>query len=489
MSLYLAHFGLESPPFRITPGTEFFYEGARRGETVNALIYAVESGEGMIKVVGEVGSGKTMLCRVLMERLPKHVQTVYLAVPSLTRDEILDAIADDLGLAPEGRVTQRIKALQQRLVELHAAGQRVLLIIDEAHAMPVTTLEEIRLLSNLETGQDKLLQIVMFGQPELDSHLAAPNMRQLRERITQNLALAPLPAADIGEYVDYRLRRAGYKGPRLFSAESLAVIGEASEGLSRRINIFADKTLLAAFAAGTHTVTADHARAAIADMPVQPMPKPAKPRPLWFWPLLAAAGMALAGVGFWIGLASRSMPQPAMQPAFQPAAQPAMQPVAPSVQAPQSATSVPAPASQPPAQSAPPTPAKQAAPYPARGSADRIVQRAELEATARRQQQELSDGRARVLAATPGSHFAQLWAKSASDSGLPSYAAMLAAGAPQSAAWQVPLGNPRDPRIGLLMGPYANRALAQAALTAIPRELAIHTPQVRAAEAIKAELR
>ena len=266
MTMYLEHFGLREAPFRITPHTEFFFSGANRGATLEALLYAITAGEGMVKVTGEVGSGKTMLCRVLMERLPDTVEIIYLAVPSLTRDEMLAAIAEDLGLETAGaNTTKLIRMLQEKLIEVHASGKQVVALIDEAHAMPLATLEEVRLLSNLETGTEKLLQLVLFGQPELDQHLALPNMRQLRERITHSFTLAPLPPREIRDYVNFRLRAAGYHGPDLFDAEVLRIIGDASEGLTRRINIFADKTLLAAFAAGTHTVTPDHARAAVSD--------------------------------------------------------------------------------------------------------------------------------------------------------------------------------------------------------------------------------
>ncbi len=266
MTMYLEHFGLREAPFRITPHTEFFFSGANRGATLEALLYAITAGEGLVKVTGEVGSGKTMLCRVLMERLPESVETIYLAVPSLSRDEMLAAIASDLGIDTAGaNLTKMMRALQDKLIELHAAGRQVVALIDEAHAMPLATLEEIRLLSNLETGTEKLLQIVLFGQPELDTHLALPHMRQLKERITHNFMLAPLPPQEIGEYLRFRMRQAGYHGPDVFNAEVLRIISEASEGLTRRINIFADKTLLAAFAAGTHTITPDHARAAVSD--------------------------------------------------------------------------------------------------------------------------------------------------------------------------------------------------------------------------------
>ena len=292
MTMYLEHFGLREAPFRITPHTEFFFAGANRGATLEALVYAITAGEGLVKVTGEVGTGKTMLCRVLMERLPETVETIYLAVPSLTRDEMLIAISSELGIATEGaNTTQLLRALQQHLIALHAEGRQVVALIDEAHAMPLATLEEIRLLSNLETGKEKLLQIVLFGQPELDEHLNLPNMRQLKERITHAFGLAPLPPRDIKDYINFRLRAAGYHGPDLFGPEALRIISDASEGLTRRINIYADKTLLAAFAAGTHTVSPDHARAAVSDTQIVVAPKPSSRRVA----IAAAAGLA-AGI-------------------------------------------------------------------------------------------------------------------------------------------------------------------------------------------------
>lgn len=264
--MYLSHFGLSEPPFRITPHTDFFFEGANRGATLEALLYAVLHDEGIVKVSGEVGSGKTMLCRVLLERLPRNVDTIYLATPSLNRDEILRAIAEDLQIDVQGkRTTVLLRALQQHLIQRYAEGHRVVVLIDEAHAMPAGTLEEIRLLSNLESNRHKLLQIVLFGQPELDGHLRAPNMRQLKERITHGFRLEPLVRQDIESYIDFRMRAAGYKGRNAFSPGALRVIASASEGLTRRINVLADKSLLAAFADSSHEVTARHARAAVKD--------------------------------------------------------------------------------------------------------------------------------------------------------------------------------------------------------------------------------
>lgn len=298
MTMYLEHFGFTEAPFKITPHTEFFFAGANRGETLEALMYAITSGEGMVKVTGEVGAGKTMLCRVLMERLPDTVETIYLAVPSLSRDELLAVIADDLGIDTQGgNTTKLVRALQERLIDIHAQGKQVVALIDEAHAMPLETLEQIRLLSNLETSHDKLMQIVLFGQPELDQHLSLPNMRQLKERITHSFNLLPLPARDIKDYLNFRVRAAGYKGPDLFGQEALKLIADASEGLTRRINIYADKTLLAAYAGGTHTVTADHVRAAISDTQIL-LPQTAhRSRRLWIVAIVALlVGMAIGFV-------------------------------------------------------------------------------------------------------------------------------------------------------------------------------------------------
>ena len=272
MSLYLEHFGLREPPFRITPHTDFFFTGANRGPTLDALIYAITQDEGIVKVTGEVGSGKTMLCRMLLERLPENVETLYLANPSLSRQEILGAIADELGIPTDGKATHSLtRALQDALIERYAAGKRVVILIDEAHAMPAESLEEIRLLSNLESKANKLLQIALFAQPELDERLAANDMRQLRERITQHFSLTPLKPPDVANYIEFRLRAAGYHGPNPFSEQAVKLIAEISEGLSRRINILADKALLAAYSNGSHRVDSAEIRIAAQDARFSPL--------------------------------------------------------------------------------------------------------------------------------------------------------------------------------------------------------------------------
>lgn len=294
--MYLDFFGLNEPPFKITPHIEFFYHGANRGAILEGLLYAIQNGEGLIKIVGEVGTGKTMLSRVAIERLPSTVQSILINTPSISREDILAVLAEELGIDIAGlRHTTTIRALQDCLIERYASGHQVVLFIDEAHAMPQQTLEEIRLLSNLESSTHKLLQIVLFGQPELDEMLARPDMRQLRERVTHSFNLGPLHPEDVRKYLDFRLRAAGYKGPELFSAGTIGRLASASRGLTRRINILADKTLLAAFADNTHTPNETHAEAAIRDSEFgQQGLSPTLPAPLRLKQLYFAAALGMS---------------------------------------------------------------------------------------------------------------------------------------------------------------------------------------------------
>ncbi|MGB8855751.1 MAG: AAA family ATPase [Burkholderiales bacterium] len=292
--MYLDYFGLDSAPFNITSQTDFFFDGAARGATLDALLYAVQQGEGIVKVTGEVGSGKTMLCRMLLESLPDNVETIFLSVPSLKRDEILQALCIELGVnIGGGNSYQLLTALQDKLIDLYAANRRVVALIDEAHAMPLESLEQIRLLTNLENGDHKLLQIILFGQPELDDHLRLTHMRQLKERITHSFNLSPLQKSEVGPYLEHRLESAGYQGAPLFSDKCIKLIADASEGLTRRINIIADKSLLAAYAEDTKIVTPAHVRAAIRDSDF-PLPNQWGHRIAIATATLAAAGL----VGF-----------------------------------------------------------------------------------------------------------------------------------------------------------------------------------------------
>jgi MSHA biogenesis protein MshM len=265
--MYYEHFGLNYPPFKITPDTQLFYPGGDRGLVLEALVYAIETGEGIIKVVGEVGSGKTMLCRMLEEKLSTRVEIVYLANPRLSPDMILHAIALEMRLpvTPQCNRLQVMHALQTRLLEKHADNQQVVIFIEEAQEMPLETLEEIRLLSNLETTRNKLLQIVLFGQPELDSNLAVTHIRQLKERITHRFYLQALSREDIKNYLHFRMQAVGYRGPPVFSPAAVRILAQVSKGLMRRINILADKALLAAFAQNEYQVKTKHIRLAARD--------------------------------------------------------------------------------------------------------------------------------------------------------------------------------------------------------------------------------
>jgi len=294
--MYLEHFGLKRPPFKITPDTSLFYSGNKRGAALEALKYAICSGEGIIKVVGEVGSGKTMLCRMLEIELGDDIDVVYIANPSLSPDNILHVIAFELKLSITSNSSKLevMQKLQTYLLEKHAHNKQVVVFVEEAQGMPIETLEEIRLLSNLETNDDKLLQMVLFGQPELDEKLRNNSIRQLKERITHNFYLDPFPAHDVYNYLNFRMRAVGYHGPDLFSPKMANNIERKSNGLTRRINILADKALLAAFSDGGHDIKSKHISLAAKDSDFgqdirwQPALK-----------ILIASGVILASI--WVG--------------------------------------------------------------------------------------------------------------------------------------------------------------------------------------------
>ena len=297
--MYYAHFGLKEPPFKITPNTEVFFTGANRGAVLQALIYAITNGEGIVKVVGEVGSGKTMLCRMLQAMLPGTVESIFLANPSVAPEHVLHAIAFELQLKLP-KDADRLKVmqmLQSHLLARHAAGKQVVVFVEEAQSMPLATLEEIRLLSNLETKHDKLLQIVLFGQPELDDSLNQTNIRQLRERITHSFNLSPFSLKEISDYLIFRLRAAGYFGPPLFTQQAIKQISSSAQGLVRRVNILADKALLAAFADNVYLVTPKHVNAAINDSTFGfKKPPMAKKSQLMLWALILLTGLSLGYV-------------------------------------------------------------------------------------------------------------------------------------------------------------------------------------------------
>ncbi len=264
--MYLAHFGLDQLPFGITPDTEFIYPSASHLEALNLLHFALASGEGFVKIVGEIGTGKTLLCRNFLAELGAEWKAAYLPNPQMEPRAFLREVADDLGTAagaPEA--AHVVKRLNHRLLDLARSGKKVVLCIDEAQTMPRLTLESLRLLSNLETEKRKLLHIILFGQPELDEMLAAHSARQLKQRIAFHHRLRKLETEEIGSYVEQRLRIAGYGGEPLFRAPALKALTHHSGGTPRLVNILAHKSLLAAFGEGMPQVEPHHVRAAAQD--------------------------------------------------------------------------------------------------------------------------------------------------------------------------------------------------------------------------------
>ncbi len=447
--MYRTHFGLSEPPFKITPHPGFFFEGAQRGAMLDGLLYAVTSGEGIVEVVGEVGSGKTMLCRMLIDKLPDSVDLVYLANPSYAPEDILYAIADELKLAIDGlRAGAVMKCLQQSLIERYAANRQVVVLIDEAHAMPAETLEQVRLLSNLENGHHKLLQMVLFGQPELDRTLALPSMRQLKERIVHHFALSPLRREDVGAYLMFRMRAAGYKGPDNIERAAVKLIAKASQGLTRRINILADKALLAAFADGAYQVSARHARLAARDSGFLQSRVPWS-RLAWGGGLLAAGVMLGLGLQAFSSALQRAEPQIAAPPARLLTVP--SRPVAAAPLAPQPAAAAPA--------DAPPSPVLQP-------RLDAATTWLDAQAPERYTLQLLSTPQANV-------HFVEQFLK------------QLEGKADATSVHVVPFYINALPHYGVFLGDFADRAQAQQARANLPRELALYRPLLRTIQGVK----
>ncbi len=294
--MYEEYFGLERPPFKITPDTSLFYDGGKRGDILAALVYAIHRGEGIIKVVGEVGSGKTTLCRMLQLKLPDTVEIVYIANPSVSSEDILFVVAHELSLQVSREASKHVvmHLLQDYLLQRHMENKQVVLFVEEAQGMPLDTLEEIRLLSNLETDENKLLQIILFGQPELDHNLSEQSIRQLRERITHNFELPALTRDEIHNYLNFRMREVGYTGPELINAAVAKKVEQYSAGLLRRINIIADKILLSAFAEGTHNLTPKHVTAAVNDSAFDQPAAHNKPHIFWWLGLLIIVTLLFA---------------------------------------------------------------------------------------------------------------------------------------------------------------------------------------------------
>ncbi|MCC7412164.1 MAG: AAA family ATPase [Gammaproteobacteria bacterium] len=308
--MYLEHFALTELPFSLTPDTAFFMNRAGYQDALNVLLVALRSGEGFVKVTGEVGTGKTILCRTLLKQLGDDYATAYIPNPYLKPTTLLLSIADELGVRYDAGIGQHafMKRITQALLEIHASGRRVVVCLDEVQAMPVETLETLRLLTNLETEKRKLLQVVLFGQPELDALLAQPSVRQLRQRITFAYRIEPMNRLAFAHYLRHRLAVAGYDGPGLLAASAIEALYQGSGGIPRLANILAHKSLMVAYGRGDRTVTRVHVRLAVRDTGdarrwEERGARPARTRVLRW--LLGSFG-ALAGIALLALLASPS---------------------------------------------------------------------------------------------------------------------------------------------------------------------------------------
>jgi len=291
--MYQSHFGLQELPFGITPDTSFAYACASHQEALNTLLVAVKNGEGFIKITGEVGTGKTLLCRKFLATLDDGFVSAYIPNPYLEPRTLLLALAGELGvdLSKETDQHHLIKGLTQALLQFAAQNKSVVLCLDEAQAMPLESLEALRLLTNLETEKRKLLQVVLFGQPELDEKLGQESVRQLRQRITFQYRLGELGREELDYYLAHRLRVAGYLGNRLFSEHAVRVLHRASRGVPRLVNVISHKAMLLAFGEGVPQVLPHHVRTAASDTPA------ARQRH-WWWLGIAMLVVSAGGAGW-----------------------------------------------------------------------------------------------------------------------------------------------------------------------------------------------
>jgi general secretion pathway protein A len=281
--MYRAFFGIAEPPFAITPDPRYLYLGTRHAEALAHLVYGVSEAGGFIQLTGEVGTGKTTTVRSLLARAPQGVEIALILNPRLTPLELLQALTEELGIdcAAGSGVKPLVDALNVYLLEAHSAGRRVVLIIDEAQALSAETLEQVRLLTNLETESRKLLQIILIGQPELRELLGRSDLRQLAQRITARYHLEPLDRDDTAAYIRHRLRVAGAVH-ELFRPSALRELHRLSGGVPRLVNVLCDRALLAAYGNDRHEVTAPLVRQAAAEVFGRAV------TPAWLAPLLVS---------------------------------------------------------------------------------------------------------------------------------------------------------------------------------------------------------
>ncbi|MFT2092275.1 ExeA family protein [Paraglaciecola sp. 2405UD69-4] len=265
--MYLYHFGIKELPFTLTPNTSYFFGLPSHNEAIEVLLTALKTGEGFIKVTGEVGTGKTLICRKLLNELPDNFVAAYIPNPYLTPSELRRAVANELNvelteMSDQQEFTQRI---QQKLIDFHRQNKGVVLIIDESQALPVESIEALRLFTNLETESRKLLQVVLFGQPELNEKLNLPELRQLKQRVTFSYNLKLMDTDQLYQYVKHRMHVAGYQGEEIFDLHCCKMLFKASKGTPRIVNILCHKSLMLAYGEGQNKVSSAHVKHAIED--------------------------------------------------------------------------------------------------------------------------------------------------------------------------------------------------------------------------------
>jgi MSHA biogenesis protein MshM len=273
--MYQEYFQLQTLPFGLTPNPSFFCQLKGHQEALNILQFCIRSGEGFIKIVGEVGSGKTLLCRKLLDSFSEEYITAYIPNPDLTPVELRKAFARELKLDPTQWQDQHelLTAIYQHLISLHANGNKVVLMIDEAQALSDESLETVRLLTNLETENSKLMQVVLFGQPELDDRLNKPNFRQLKQRISFSYSLPLMSRDDLDVYLHHRLAVAGHTHNDLFTKKARKLLYHSSRGIPRIVNILSHKALLVAYGRGHKQIDHKTMRLAVHDTEVARSPR------------------------------------------------------------------------------------------------------------------------------------------------------------------------------------------------------------------------
>ena len=265
--MYLEFFGMRELPFTLSPNTDFFLDLDGHHQALEVVQLALESGEGFIMITGEVGTGKTLLCRRLLNTVSDDFVTAYIPNPFLTPDGLLLALAEELGLDVDQEKGRHhvLGEINKKLMAIKQTGKQVVFLLDEAQAMPEESIEVLRLLNNLETETEKLLQVVLFGQPELKDVLARDSLRQLRQRITFSYSLPTLTLEEVNSYINHRLNRSGFPGVNLFNIKAIQALAEASAGIPRLINILCHKSLLVAYGRGDTKINNVHVQRAVLD--------------------------------------------------------------------------------------------------------------------------------------------------------------------------------------------------------------------------------